>query len=145
MNIRIQALALAFLLPLTACGDKTVSAESIADAAKSGIDSLGEGLKGIDLSAMKPEAMMEKAGSMMSSLAGSLGSVKDLASAEALKEKAGPVIDMLGKMKSALGDKMPTMDSVKTAVDALKSKFSGDSAIMDALKPMIEKITGLMG
>lgn len=129
MNIRIQALALAFLLPLTACGDKTVSAESVADAAKGAMDNF------------TPDGAKE----MLSGLAESLGSVKDLASAEALKEKAGPMVDMLSKAKAALGDKMPSMDAVKTAVDALKSKFSGDNAIMDALKPIMEKLTGLMG
>ena len=81
----------------------------------------------------------------MSGLTENFSSVKDLASAEKLKEMAGPVLENLGKVKGMLGDKMPSMESLGGAVETLKSKFSGDASIMKVLQPIIDKVKGLMG
>jgi hypothetical protein len=54
-----------------------------------------------------------------------------------------PNVESLNNLKAKLGDKMPNLDGLKGAVEGLKSKFSGNEAIMNALKPLMDKVQAL--
>lgn len=140
MNTRIKALFLALVLPFAACGE-----ESAVSAAQDLANSAKDAVKSMDFSSLSPEAMKGKAGELMSGVTEQFSNVKDLASAEKLKEMAGPMLDGLGNLKKLMGDKMPSMESLGSAVEAMKSKFSGDSSIMKVLQPIIDQVKGMLG
>ena len=56
----------------------------------------------------------------------------------------GPIIDQLKGFKTTLGDKMPDLSSLGSTADGLMKKFAGDSAIMDVIKPVLEKLKALV-
>lgn len=125
MNIRLALLPLALFAGaafLPACGDKVADAKDAvsnftADGATEAITKLTDGLKGID------------------SLEGAQTAVKNLI----------PTVETLSKMKDTLGAKMPNLSGLTEVVANLKAKFADKTNILDALKPLFEKITSLVG
>ena len=142
---RISTLLPICLLPLvfTSCGEAKVQASNAADKVAETAGDLVNSVKDLDLSKLAPEAMAEKGGELIKGLGEKLGEVKDKASAEKISGALAPVVDKLADMKDLLADKMPSMDSLKSIVTGLKDKFSGDSGIMAALKPLLDKFTAL--
>jgi len=133
-RLTIAVCAALFLGLAASCGDSTVDAADLVDKAK---DAAGD----LDLEGLSPDALKGKAEDMIGSVTSGLGDIKDLASAEQIKEKLMPMLDKFGDLKGLLGDKLPDVSSLSTAVDTLKSKFAGNAEIMDALKPLLEKLT----
>jgi len=135
----IIAVSAALGLGLASCeGD--VKAGDPPDNAK---DSL-EKVENLDLSKLSPETMKETVSKLVDEIASKLGDVKDLASAENLKEKVGPALEKMSKLKDVLGEKMPELSALKDAAQKLKSQFEGDSAIMKVLQPLIDKVQNLL-
>ncbi|MEM7311422.1 MAG: hypothetical protein AAF682_32455 [Planctomycetota bacterium] len=126
------------ILPLTACGEGGVEASELMEK---GQEALGE----LDLSALSPEAMTEKAGELLGGVTSKFDEIKDVASAENVKSELEPMLGQIAKLKDVLGDKMPNLDSLKTAADDLMSKFGGDTEIMKVLQPVIDKIKTMLG
>ena len=141
----LPAFALCGLVALSSCSKEEVEAKmnEVADKAGESLGDLASELKDIDLSALSPDAIKEKAGTVVESLSTKLGEIKDQASAVDLSEKAEPLVGALGKMKDVLGENMPDMSTLSKVVDDLKAKFSGDNGIMEALKPLFEKLQAL--
>ena len=128
----LAALALASPLFLGACSSEDVQAA--VDKAQN-----------FDVSSLSIEDMTSTFSDISGQLTEKLGSITDLASAEKMKEQVGPLLDKAVALKDALGDKMPSMESLSGIAQQLKDKFSGDSAIMDVLKPIMEKLQSLVG
>ncbi len=125
--------------------------KAVGDAAKGALDKATaafDGLKDLDLSdvtKLDPAKLQEVGKSAMNGIAAQLGSITDLASAKNVVGELEPWMDKLGSLKTALSGKLPDMESVKTAISGLTSKFSGNADIMGALKPVIEKLQALIG
>lgn len=134
MNTKLF-LPLVLALPMVASCDKAADAANNAQNA----------VENLDLSKMTPDAIKEKGGEMISGLADKLKNVTDVAGATELAKNWMPKLDDLSKMKDKLGAALPNMDALKGAVDALKTKFAGNEGIMNALKPLLEKIQSMMG
>lgn len=150
MNTKLF-LSLALALPMVAsCGDAVDAASKAGDsataAAKGAMGKAGEmvdGLKDLDLSSLSMDAIKEKAGQVTSTMTEKLGSIKDAATAENFKETFDGAVSTLSAMKDKLGASLPGTDALKDAVEKLKSSFGEDSKVMEILKPMLEKMTGL--
>ncbi|MDF1837750.1 MAG: hypothetical protein P1V35_07780, partial [Planctomycetota bacterium] len=73
-------------------------------------------------------------------LTSKLGDIKDLASAEAITKKVGPLLDIITKgkdMLSGAGD----MGGITEAIASLKTRFAGKEDIMKVLQPLIERLS----
>ena len=143
---RLITLLLVPILTLTsACSGDEIQGKmkDMADAGGSMMESLGD-IDVSNLASMSTDKVKEMFSGATSSIAEQLTAVKDLADAESLKEKVGPMLDKLISMKDVLGDKMPSMDSLSSAVSGLKEKFAGDSGIMGVLQPLLDKLQSLM-
>ncbi len=145
MNTKLF-LALALTLPMAAsCGEATDAADKtaggLADAAKEMADKAGDALGDFDLSAATPDAIKEVASKSMATITEKLGSIKDLASAEAFTKQYGPMVEKLSAMKKSLGAALPGADALKSALSGLKL----DGKVMEMVKPVIDKLTSLVG
>ena len=138
----LSVLALSGLVLLSSCSKEEVEAK-MNQAASAASDSLGD-LKDMDFSSLSPEVLKEKAQSVAETLKAKLSEVKDEASAVDISKTAEPLVSALDKMKTALGDKMPDLESLSGIVDSLKAKFSDNEGIMNALRPLIEKLQSLL-
>ena len=150
----MKSLSSLLLLPLlvfgTACSGDEVEGKvkDLADSAAEAGSGLMDSLKELDVSKLgdlAPEKLTEMASGAVSSIGEQLGSIKDLADVESMKESLMPMLDKLGSLKDALGDKMPSMESLTSAVTGLKEKFAGDASILEALQPLLDKLQGLVG
>lgn len=139
--------AFSLCLLFTGCGEEgsdplAAAKNTVGDAAGKMEGALGD-LTNIDLSSLSGDALKSKVGEMGTALTDKLGGIKDLASAESIKESIMPLLDKLTDAKGLLGDNMPDLSSLKDAAIKLKDKFAGDQGIMDAIKPLLDKITAL--
>jgi hypothetical protein len=134
----LAASAALFLGLGTSCSEGSVEAGSLVDqvAAKTK-GAVGE----LNLEGLSGDALKGKADEMIAQVTKSLGSIKDLASAEKVKETLMPMVEKFGDLKSMLGENLPDLSSLTKAVNDLKTKFAGNSAVMDSLKPLIEKLS----
>ncbi|MEZ6004312.1 MAG: hypothetical protein R3F33_09020 [Planctomycetota bacterium] len=129
MKIRfVLPLALLAGTCLPACGDKT---PTLADAK--------------ELANLSPENAKAKATEMLGAVTKSLNGITDLESAKSAVQGLTSNLDVLSKLKSMIGDKMPDLSSLGGVVTTLKEKFAGKTDILSALGPIFEKIKALLG
>jgi hypothetical protein len=131
MNIRF-ALPLALLMGaafLPSCGEQAAEAK---DHAKGLVEQAKE---------MSPAKVTETITKITSGLNG----VTDLESAKKAAADLMPNLDILATAKKALGDKMPDLGNLSKIVDTVKAKFAGQAGVLDALKPIFDKLMPLMG
>lgn len=142
----LMTIAMVSLAMLVACGkdDKSLS-DKAKEAAKDIKSKASEALESIDVSKLSPDAMKEKAGKVMSDAVAKLGDIKDAASAGDIAKKLTPAMDMLGKVKAAMGSGKFDFSALTNKAKELTSKFTGNAGVMDALKPLMDKIQALGG
>jgi hypothetical protein len=133
--------------PTKPAGDPT---KSLGDTAKGAMDKASETLAGLskdldlsNLSNLDTAKLQQLGKDAMSTISTQLGNIKDLASAKSVSSALTPIIEKLGPLKSALGDTLPNMESVKSAISSLKAKFP-TGEIMEAIQPMLTKLQGLI-
>ena len=135
----LQALlALSSLALVPACSGEEVEAKM--SQAKTAAQGALDDLANVDFSALSTEALKAQYAEVTSAIATQLESVKDVATAENVKAKLEPAVEALGQMKTMLGENMPSMESIQTAVADFKTKFANNPAVLDVLKSLIEKI-----
>jgi ABC-type transporter Mla subunit MlaD len=128
------ALGLVFV---TSCGGSDeVSASDLEKGMQKDLSSL-------DVSTMSADEINKDVGGAISDAVKELAKVKDKASADEVVKKLSPILDQLTGFKTTLGDKMPDLSSLKTAAEALKTKFMADQSVQAALKPLLEKLKTL--
>jgi len=116
-----------------------------ADKAAAGAMGAMDSLKNMDFSKMEPAKLAEAGKNVMSDIASRLGNIKDLASAKTVKETLEPMMDKLGSLKTSLNGKLPNMEAVTTAITKLKAEFPSGSEVMNLIKPMLDKLSNLVG
>ena len=126
MNIKFL-LVLFLALPMFASCDK--AAEAAGD---------------FDLTSLTAEGAPAKATEMLSSLTSGLGEINAENAAAKVKELL-PAVTNLSALKEKFASALPDMAGLKTAIEGLKTKFTGNEAVMTALKPLMDKLTGLVG
>lgn len=139
-NCTLALLCLA-LLPFGA------SCSGEVDAGKEGAGttkSLG-GLEKLDLGKLGADEMKQKATELASMLGTKLQEIKDEASAIDVRKAVEPALTQLASLKTALGDKLPSMSQLATIVDGLKAKFQGNEAVMKVLQPILDQVQKLIG
>ena len=125
------------LAPLvTGCGEDTANAADL-------VASAAEEVKGLDFSSMSTGDMTSKVSELTSGLAERLGAIQDEATAKSAAVDLEPFAEQLGALKKALGDKMPDLGSLQTAVEAFSAKFASNPEILGMLEPVLEKLTAL--
>jgi hypothetical protein len=134
---RLVWLGASVLLLGVACGEGETSAKELAKSAQGAAESL-------DLSKLTPDAMKEKAGELMKTITTQLDEIKDRASATSAASVIGPLAEQLTQLKSTLGANLPDMGALRTAVEGLAKKFALDQDVMGVLKPLMEKLQGLL-
>lgn len=126
--------------PMKTAGDAVKGATEQASAAVDGL------LKDLDLeniSSLDPQKLRSLGENAMNSVATQLGNIKDLASAQNVSSTLSPLLEKLEAVKTALGGKLPNVESVKNAISSLTAKFQGGE-IMNAIKPMLTKLESLI-
>ncbi len=99
----------------------------------------------LDLSKLSVEGMQEKVDELTESLTAKLAEIQDRASAVKVSDAADPLVDQLARLKEALGAaSMPALDSLQAKVEELERKFSSDPQVMEALKPLLERLRALL-
>ena len=137
--IRCVPFVIGLVTFLASCGeDVKAKASDVVDSSKETLSQLG------DLSKLSAEDMKKKAGEIVGMLQTKFESVKDEASAIDVRKTAEPLIQGLGSLKTALGDKMPSMADLSAALDRLESKFQGNESVMKVLRPLIDKARQLL-
>jgi hypothetical protein len=152
MNLyRFLPLALAAGL-VAGCGDSNTNAAGGAgnaaqDLLKQAQGALGDlsNLKLEDITKMDTSKLQDLGKSTMDAVVSKLGDVKDLASAESVKGLVEPLLEKLGAVKTALGGKLPNMEELKSTIASLTSKFTDGSDVMNVLKPLLDKLSKLVG
>jgi len=142
----LPVLALFGLALLPACSKEEVEAKmnAAASTASAGLEALETELEALDLSALTPEVIKEKAGAAARSLAAALEGIKDRASAEQVRDAVEPLVTALGEMKDALGDELPSKESVAQTLRDLEREFEGNERVMKVLQPLIDELRGLL-
>lgn len=137
-KLTLAALLFPALMLVPACSVEEVEAKGnkAQSMAKDAIDS-------IDFSALSPDALKAKYDEFSGVVTKELATINDAATAENAKKVMEPVVDGLTKMKKALGDKMPSMDSMKSTFDNAKTKFADNPEVMKVLQPTIDKLKAL--
>jgi len=132
-----------FLLVLFAftsgCGD-VVDAKDVLDSGKQALGNLDD----MDLGSLSLDDMKDKVGSLADTLGSKLAGIKDEAGAIDASKAVGPLLDQLTKLKGSLGDSMPGLDQLGGIVRDLETRFGGDAGIMKVLKPILDKVQGLL-
>jgi len=128
------ALSVSFLI--TGCGEDTAMAKELMASAKGAFPEL-------DLSSLSADDMKAKFGELTTTLVSKLGNVKDTASAEVVRDEIAPAVKQLGMLKGALGDNLPSLDSLTGAVQQVRSKFTSSGNILEVLNPVLEKLLAL--
>jgi hypothetical protein len=130
-----------------AAGD---SMKSAGDALKGAAQQAGASLDGLmkdlekNLATLDTTKLQEHGKTAMAWIAAQLEAVKDLPSAQKVAGAVTPLLEKLEGVKTALGDKLPDVAEVKSAISSLKAKFQ-DSEVMQALEPMLAKLESLIG
>ncbi|MFT5734824.1 MAG: hypothetical protein ACJA2W_003719 [Planctomycetota bacterium] len=148
-------LSLALALPMiSSCGEAVDAASGAGDAAaaaaKGAADKAGDvagdmmsGLKDFDISGLSMDAVKAKAAEVTSSMTEKLSSIKDVATAENFKKTFDGSIEKLGEMKKMLGANLPGTDALMDAINKVKTSFGADTKVMEVLKPLMDKMSGL--
>jgi hypothetical protein len=147
-DLRFLPVVLALGL-LSGCEKSDVDAagDSVKGAAQEAGASLDSLMKDLDLSkiATLDAAKLQQIGKdAMASIAAQLESIKDLPSAQKVSSAITPVLGKLESVKTALGNKLPNVEEVKTAIASLTTKFK-DSEVMKAIEPMLTQLQSLVG
>jgi hypothetical protein len=145
MNHALRPLALAFLASLAACSRAEVEAkmDKAAENASATLDSLEQELEELDLSGLSPEALGQKAKDAAAALSRKLDEINSPETAEKVKRAVEPVVDFLGRAKTAIGERMPSMDELQAEVEALKERIANDERVKQVLDPLLEKLDRL--
>jgi hypothetical protein len=77
-------------------------------------------------------------------IARELGTITDQASALKAADVIGPLASQLESLKQKLGASLPSMESLESAIQAVEARFASDPAVMDTLKPLLERLRGLL-
>lgn len=141
MKIALQLAAAALALTVIACGDAKVEAGEMLDKAKTATDGA---LERIDFSKLSPDAIEAKSRELLAQLTTKLKEIKDQATAEDVATRFKPVVEQLSKAKTMLGEKMPSMDSLKQTLSDLKTKFADNEGVKKALQPLVDKLQALL-
>lgn len=127
--------------PTKSASDAVKDAASQASAA---IDGLMKDLDLTNLPKLDTAKLQELGKSAMATIAAQLNSIKDLPSAKSVSNTVTPLLAKLEGLKTALGNNLPDVESVKNAISSLTAKFpSGE--IMQAIEPMLTKLKSLVG
>ena len=98
----------------------------------------------MDVSKLTPEAMKAEGSKLINEITAKLGSIKDLPSAESVKKQLEPMISSLATLKEKLGVGSLDFSSLKSAISDVTAKFGSDTKIMEVLKPVLDKLQGLL-
>lgn len=140
-NVLTPLLALPLVL-LAGCGeDVSASAKSAIDKAASAAKNAVDGVSDLDLSALSPAALKEKASEVLSGAVTMLENVKDSETAQNVKTKLEPAIDKITQLAKAAGDKLPNRAELADKVDAVRAKFEADSKVREILDPILAKLS----
>jgi len=155
-SLRLLPFALALTL-VTGCDKSDANAagdamKSAGDAAKGAVQQASTALDGMmkdldlsNLAKLDAAKLQELGKSAMATVATQLGNIKDLASAKSVSGALTPMLEKLDGLKTALGGKLPDLESVKSAISSLTTKFPTGGEVMEAIKPMLAKLTSLVG
>ncbi len=132
----VSIVAVSSCLALASCGKDGDLAENTVAAASNAVDSL-------DLSKLSPEALGEKAETIVGDLSQQLTNLKDSQGAKDLVAKFQPLVDQLAQAKSTLMSQSVDLSPLKDAVSQVTAKFGSDQETMKVLQPLIDKIKSL--
>lgn len=127
--------------PMKSAGDAVKGVTAQASAA---LDGLMKDLDLANIAKLDTAKLQELGKSAMAAVSNQLASIKDLPSAKSVSSAVTPMLEKLDGLKKALGGKLPDAESVKSAISALTAKFP-TGEIMEAIKPMLTKLTSLVG
>ncbi len=108
-------------LLLTSCGEKEKTLAS-DDPATNAVGDLN----------------LESLSTVASDVAKKLMDIKDLPSAAEVRDKVAPMLDQLAEAKGKIN-----MDSLAASAKALKLRFATKQDVLEALKPILERISSL--
>ena len=124
-----------FVLPLTfAIAAAFLPACDKVEDAKAAGSNIADAVGNLDADTIKNK---------VGDLTAQLDNIKDLASAEAISKKVGPLLDTITKGKDLLAGNVD-MASITEAITSLKTRFAGKADILKALEPLIEKLSALV-
>ncbi len=127
--------------PMKSTGDAVKGTAAQSSAA---IDRLMQDLNLTNLPKLDTAKLQELGKGAMSAVAAQLNSIKDLPSARSVSSTVTPLLEKLEGLKTALGNNLPNVESVKSAISSLTAKFpSGE--IMQAIEPMLTKLKSVVG
>jgi len=127
--------------PMNSAG---AAVKGTAAQASAAIDRLMQDLDLANLPKLDTAKLQELGKSAMSAVAAQLNTIKDLPSAKSVSGTVTPLLAKLEGLKTALGNNLPNVESVKSAISSLSAKFpSGE--IMQAIEPMLTKLKSLVG
>ena len=139
----IASLCISALTLFAGCGGESEAGKTGAPGA-TGTDKPA-GTKDIDLGKLGSDEMKSQAQELVSSLATKLEGIKDEAGAIDVKKAVEPILQQLSTMKTSLAGKMPDLSSLTKAVEALKTKFKDNEAVMKVIQPVLDQISKLVG
>ena len=135
--IRCVPFVLGLVSFLASCGDD-VKARDVVDSGKEALSQLG------DLSKLSVDEMKKKTTELVGMLEAKFEQIKDEASAIDVRKAAEPMIQGLSSLKTTLGDKMPSLADLESALDRLETKFQGNESVMKVLRPLLDKARALL-
>jgi len=148
--VKRTILPLSLILALVSCSQEaTVAAKEAVgkagEAAKSAVNTLTEKFGNIDWSKLAPDKLKEMGGELVSTVATKLSEIKDSDTAKSIASHVTPLLEKAGSSLKALGDKLPGRADIKLKVDELRAKYANDEGIMSHLKPVLDKLSEILG
>jgi hypothetical protein len=143
MNRSICLSALALLVPLTACGDGSKTAD-VVQAATRGAAELGQQLaeKTAELAHMAPEEAKAKLQGVLDAAGRELKEIKDSETAQKIAAELQLALDKLVELAKKLGQKID-LAGIKQSVVELIERFKNDPRVTSTLHGLQEKLDSL--
>ncbi len=133
IHLLLPSSLLAFV-SLAGCGESGEKAAGVVEAASKKATEVAH-----DLADLTPEKAKQAASDLVDEAASMLRSIKDPATAEKVIQSLQPVLDTLGQLGEAIGEKLDLAAVQKAAEDAA-TRFKDDPRVAEALRNVREKI-----
>lgn len=131
------------LVPFVASCDGDVKASDVVANGKAAVGKMADDLGNLSVDELKAK-VSNVSKDLSQKLSQSFDEIKDKASALDVKQAVEPMVEQLSKLEAMLGEKMPSMESLRGALEELKTKFAGKEDIMEVLRPLIDKLQALL-
>lgn len=147
--MRLAPFLTLLLLPLAACSEDSVEAAKSAagktiDGVAGAANKVADNVRDIDLSALSAAELRKKASWVLNWSADQLEKVRTSEGAEKAARAVDQVLDAAGGLLEKAADQLPEKQQLRARIEDVRQRHAGDSQVMQALDPVLERLSRLL-